>query len=70
VEFAMEKMNQAPILNSIQVAAEVNKAFHSLPGEQMVVIVTRDQLAANYDQPVYNVYAGKGGIVDGKLIES
>jgi hypothetical protein len=66
----MEKMNQAPILNSIQVAAEVNKALNALPGENMVVVVTKTYAAMTQGDVVYNVYAGKGGMVDGKLRES
>jgi hypothetical protein len=63
VKADMQKMNKAPILNSIQVAAEVNAAFRNLPGENLVVVVTKSD-------GEYNVYAGKGGVEDGHLVES
>ncbi len=49
------------LLNLIQVAAEVNATLRSLHGENNFVIVTKTDIGVN--QPVYNIYAGKGGIV-------
>lgn len=53
------------ILNSIQVAGEVNAALK----ENDVVVVTKRNIGANYDQPVFDIYAGGGKVEDGRLID-
>jgi hypothetical protein len=66
----MEKLNTAPILNTIQVAAEVNAALRSLPGENVAVLVTKTVDPDNPEAPHYDVFGCKGGVVDGQLVES
>jgi len=66
----MIKMNKAPLLNTIQVAAEVNVVLRALPGENITVVVTKTVDPDRPDFPLYDVYSCKGGIVNGKLIEA
>jgi hypothetical protein len=53
------------ILNSIQVAGEVNAALK----EHSIVVVAKRQIGANYDQPVYDIYAGDGKVEQGILVQ-
>jgi hypothetical protein len=57
---------KADILTPIQVAGEVNAALK----DNEVVVVTKKNIGANYDQPVYDIYAGDGKVEDGKLIDN
>jgi len=66
----MIKMNQGALLNQIQIMAQVMAALKALPGENVVAVVTKTIDPARPDFPQYDVYAGKGGIVNGHLVES
>ena len=64
----MIKMNKAPLLNTIQVAAEVNATLRALPGENLVVVVTKTVDPDRPEFPTYDVYSCKGGIVNEQLL--
>lgn len=66
----MIKMNQSPILNQIQLTAQVTAILKGLQGESTVAVVTKTIDPTRPDFPQYDVYACKGGIVGGHLVES
>jgi stage V sporulation protein SpoVS len=56
----MLKVIQSSIINPIQVAGEVNKALR----DHSVVVVTKRNIGANYQQFVYDIYAGTDEIAN------
>jgi len=61
----MLKLIKGSILNLIQASAEVNAALK----ENTLVVVTKDNIGANYEQSVYSIYAGKAKLVAGQIKE-
>lgn len=66
----MEKMNRSPLLNPIQMTAQIMAALKALPGENIVAVVTKTVYEDRPGFPTYDVYACKGGVVNGHLVES
>ncbi len=59
----MLNLVKSNLVSPIQVAGEVNAALK----EHTVVVVTKTNIAANYEQNVYNIYAGEGIVEDNNL---
>lgn len=62
----MLRQFKGSLLNPIQVSGEVNAALK----EHTLVVVTKRNIGANYDQPVYDIYAGQGKVEAGQIKES
>lgn len=61
----MLRVIQSSLLNPIQVAAEVNKALK----DNTIVVVTKTNIGANYEQNVYAIYGGTGKLEAGQIKE-
>ncbi len=61
----MLKLIKASLLNPIQVSGEVNAALR----EHTLVVVTKKNLGANYEQWVYDIYAAQGKLEGGQIKE-
>ncbi len=57
----MLKLIKGNLLNPIQCSAEVNAALK----DNTLVVVSKRNIAANYDQWVYDIYGGQGTVENG-----